>query len=191
MERSLELIVGLLGILKAGGAYVPLDPAYPKSGSRSCWRTRGRGAARRRSDCSTKLPARAADAMCAWIGTGQDSRALTVDQSKQQSTADNLAYVIYTSGSTGLPKGVEVRHRGHCASFVWGRLRGSLGGTQTLLHLAPISFSTQRLLKYGAHYYTAARCVLFPEKCRMPQSSEHGAIKKYRVSTLLVNGGAV
>ena len=40
VERSLEMVVGLLGILKAGGAYVPLDPAYPRSGSPSCWRTR-------------------------------------------------------------------------------------------------------------------------------------------------------
>ena len=40
LERSLELVVGLLGILKAGGAYVPLDPAYPRSGWPSCWRTR-------------------------------------------------------------------------------------------------------------------------------------------------------
>jgi non-ribosomal peptide synthetase component F len=100
---------------------------------------------------------------------------------RSQSTADDLAYVIYTSGSTGLPKGVEVRHRG-IARLLFGVDYAQLDATQTLLHLAPISFDAATFEVWGALLH-GGTCVLFPGK--VPDAAELGnVLKKYRVSTL-------
>ena len=112
MERSLELVVGLLGILKAGGAYVPLDPAYPRD--RLAFMV---------ADCRApivltqkllheKIPEHAGQTICldrAWetIAGTQDGEE-TLESGVE---AGNLAYTIYTSGSTGTPKGVLVTHQ--------------------------------------------------------------------------------
>ena len=109
VERSLEMVIGLLGILKAGGAYVPLDPGYPQE----------------------RLAYMLADSQVAVLLTQQrlvdslpqhstplvllDADSEHIAQQSQENpisgtNADNLAYVIYTSGSTGKPKGVLVSH---------------------------------------------------------------------------------
>jgi amino acid adenylation domain-containing protein len=110
VERSLEMVVGLLGILKAGGAYVPLDPAYP--GERIAFMLED-------SEVAVLLTQRPL------LETIPDSRAKVVvldtdwdeiakaqtDNPVHRVGAENLAYVIYTSGSTGKPKGVQIPHR--------------------------------------------------------------------------------
>ena len=123
LERSLEMVVGLLGILKAGGAYVPLDPSYPE----------------------TRLKMVMADSDVAWLLTSAHSRTnwprisriaagrslicLNNDWSQiathattnpiNQVQPTNLAYVIYTSGSTGKPKGVMTEHRAINNRLLW------------------------------------------------------------------------
>lgn len=110
VERSLDLIVGLLGILKAGGVYVPLDPAYPPD--RLAFMLADAAPAvlvthrQYRAQLSTATPLVLLDDDAAQLA--QQPR--TCPNSKV--TADNLAYVIYTSGSTGRPKGVLLEHRG-------------------------------------------------------------------------------
>ncbi len=110
VERSLEMVVGLLGILKAGGAYVPLDPAYPRD--RVAFMLED-------SEVPVLLTQRHL------LGSVPDSRAKVVvldsdwkEIAKEEAGnlvkqvgAKNLAYVIYTSGSTGKPKGVQIPHR--------------------------------------------------------------------------------
>nr|VFK53829.1 MAG: amino acid adenylation domain-containing protein [Candidatus Kentron sp. TC] len=111
VERSVEMIVGLLAILKAGGAYVPLDPEYPKDRLAFMAEDAGlkvllcHGATR---DRLPECPARILD---------MDTEAAAIagenpDNPAQLATSDNLAYVIYTSGSTGKPKGVMIEHEG-------------------------------------------------------------------------------
>jgi surfactin family lipopeptide synthetase C len=110
MDRSLEMVVGIIAILKAGGAYVPLDPAYPKErlavmledARPSVLLTQ-----RRRLD---SLPAHTARVICVdsdWELIERHS----ADNPDAQAAPENLAYVIYTSGSTGTPKGVMIEHR--------------------------------------------------------------------------------
>ena len=96
MERSLEMVVALLGVLKAGGAYLPLDPTYPEE----------------------RLQFIIDDAKPAVILTQEESTTDKTDQSRG-SNPDFIAYVIYTSGSTGKPKGVMVPHRGICNRLLW------------------------------------------------------------------------
>jgi amino acid adenylation domain-containing protein len=126
VERSVEMMVGLLGILKAGGAYVPIDPQHP----------RGRAAAMlAHAKVHLLLTQRALLEHCA----GSEVAMLCLDEelpqigappiSNPQSVlrADNLAYVIYTSGSTGQPKGVRISHRSAVNYLCWARdtyLRG-------------------------------------------------------------------
>jgi amino acid adenylation domain-containing protein len=110
LERSVEMIVGILAILKAGGAYVPLDPTYPAerlafllddSGAHVCLTTRS---------FLEQHPAHNVASVCL------DADGEVIDAQPEHNPAgtsgpDNLAYVIYTSGSTGKPKGVMVTHR--------------------------------------------------------------------------------
>jgi amino acid adenylation domain-containing protein len=127
MERSLEMVVGLLGVLKGGGAYVPLDPAYPKERlafmledtQARVLLTQQRLMAEliedrgskiedgdsRSSILNSRIHVVCLDADWKVIARESEKNPLTA------ATADNLAYIIYTSGSTGKPKGVMTQHR--------------------------------------------------------------------------------
>jgi amino acid adenylation domain-containing protein len=110
MERSLEMMVGILGIIKAGGAYVPLDPDYPAERLATMLK-------------DANAPVLLTQRRLAKATPGYDVRVLCLDsewetvagESEENPvnnvTGDNLVYVIYTSGSTGTPKGVMVQHR--------------------------------------------------------------------------------
>ncbi|MBI5032798.1 MAG: amino acid adenylation domain-containing protein [Chloroflexi bacterium] len=112
MERSVEMLVGLLGILKAGGAYVPLDPNYPRErlefmldDSRAPLLLTQTHLASR---FTRQIP-------CKIICLDVESERISQESNgnvESGVTPENLAFVIYTSGSTGKPKGVEVLHRG-------------------------------------------------------------------------------
>ena len=110
VERSLDMVVGLLGILKAGGAYVPLDPAYPherlafmlEDAEVSVLLTQSR-LVERLPESSARLVSLDTD----WHAIAQEGAENPANKAKPE----NLAYVIYTSGSTGKPKGVQIPHR--------------------------------------------------------------------------------
>jgi len=109
LERSLEMVVALLGILKAGGAYVPLDPAYPRDRIQHVLEDAHIHLLVTQSDLRKQLPARA-ETICL------DPQWNSLDGQSGESVAaavrsSNLAYAIYTSGSTGKPKGVQLEHR--------------------------------------------------------------------------------
>jgi surfactin family lipopeptide synthetase C len=141
VERSLELVVGLLGILKAGGAFVPLDPDYP--GDRLAFMLQD--AAVRvlltQAHLTASLPAhqsRIVQLDSDWPSIAEESR----DGLRNAVTAEQLAYMIYTSGSTGTPKGVMIEHGGlvqHCVDC-----RGVYGLTSRdrVLQFASLSFDT-------------------------------------------------
>jgi len=120
VERSLEMIIGLLGILKAGGAYVPLDPAYPQERlmfmladaqvrvllTQSLFAERIGQLIPQYSKQKLNIVYLDGD----WGLIEQASK----DNVRAETRPENLAYVIYTSGSTGKPKGVLLEHRGLC-----------------------------------------------------------------------------
>lgn len=110
VERSLEMLVGLLGILKAGGAYVPLDPDYPQERLAYSLNDSQVSVLLTQHKLLASLPESQAKVVCL------DSDLDRIHEQSQENpnsgvTPDNLAYVIYTSGSTGNPKGVLVRHQ--------------------------------------------------------------------------------
>jgi amino acid adenylation domain-containing protein len=109
MERSIEMITGMLGILKAGGAYVPLDPEYPAQ--RLSYMIEDAGVRVLLSQARLAQTLLAHGATVLYLDAdGESIGAEARDDLEYTATAENPAYVIYTSGSTGTPKGVVITH---------------------------------------------------------------------------------
>ncbi|HJX28283.1 MAG TPA: condensation domain-containing protein, partial [Thermoanaerobaculia bacterium] len=130
MDRSMEVIVAILGVLKAGGAYVPLDPSWPEE---------RRALILADTEARVVLPLREG-------GTGTVRAPLPEDG---EIDSIGLAYVMYTSGSTGRPKGVEVSHQA-VARLVRGATGARLGPGETLLLHSPLTFDASTLEIWGA-----------------------------------------
>jgi amino acid adenylation domain-containing protein len=109
VERSFEMVVGILGILKAGGAYLPIDPVYPKDRLSFMLEDAGAPILLTHSSLAVELP----EHQMKVVYFDKDSAELDREPEtnpKNIATPDDLAYVIYTSGSTGKPKGTRVTH---------------------------------------------------------------------------------
>jgi amino acid adenylation domain-containing protein len=138
VERSLEMMVGLLGILKAGAAYVPIDPGSPAERLRHVVADSAAPVLLSQGSLLGRLP-RLENCRVIELESlaGADHPS---PNPPPQSRPDDLAYVIYTSGSTGKPKGVMVEHRGvaaHCADF---RERHRLTAADRVLLMAAFHF---------------------------------------------------
>ena len=109
VERSIDMVVGLLGILKAGGAYLPIDPTYPPERLSFMLEDASAPVLVTWHTIAANLPIGHARLVCLDTDAavlGQQS----TDEPASTATATDLAYVIYTSGSTGRPKGVQITH---------------------------------------------------------------------------------
>ncbi|SFH30723.1 amino acid adenylation domain-containing protein [Nitrosospira sp. Nsp14] len=109
VERSIDMIVGLLGVLKAGGAYVPLDPEYPPERLKYMVEDSAIGMLLTQSHIRASIPCPPG---CEALELDRvDVSSETASNPQVCMHPDSLAYVIYTSGSTGKPKGVGLSHR--------------------------------------------------------------------------------
>jgi aspartate racemase len=139
VERSLEMVVGLLGILKAGGAYVPLDPQYPKQRLAFFLDDAQVSVLLTQQRLVTDLPEHGARVVCLDV----DAETIWTQSAENPVsgvTAANLAYVIYTSGSTGKPKGVMISHHGLCNRLLWGHEAYGLTDSDRCLQVLSLSF---------------------------------------------------
>ena len=110
LERSLELVIALLGVLEAGGAYVPLDPAYPSERLAFMVEDAGLSLLVTQRSLDARLPADGLPRL--WLGPGGEDLSEPGPEAPAPGVEEgHAAYVIYTSGSTGRPKGVVVEHR--------------------------------------------------------------------------------
>ena len=118
VERSFEMVVGILGILKAGGAYIPLDPSYPKERLAFMLEDTKAPVLLTQKRLVENLPEHGGRVVC----IDKDSAEITQQSNENPAssiTSGNLAYVIYTSGSAGKPKGVAITHRSLVALLSW------------------------------------------------------------------------
>jgi amino acid adenylation domain-containing protein len=140
MERSLDLVITLLGVLKTGGAYVPLDPFLPRE--RLAWMMEDSGAVAvvTVSRWLEALPAgAAAQAVC--LDLQQEALARQPgDRPSSVVSPESLAYVIFTSGSTGRPKGVMNRHGAVGNRMLWMREAFTVTEEDRILQKTPFSF---------------------------------------------------
>ncbi|MCI5116360.1 MAG: amino acid adenylation domain-containing protein [Candidatus Electrothrix sp. LOE1_4_5] len=162
IDRSLDMLIGLLGILKAGGAYLPLDPTYPSARLSFMLEDAGVGVLLTQQKWLDKL-----SDMSAGTLTCLDSQWKTIAQESKNNlekklNSDNLIYVIYTSGSTGRPKGVQITHRA-LVNFLYA-MRQSVGLSKEdiLLAVTTLSFDIAGLELYlplitGAQIILASR----------------------------------
>ncbi len=109
VERSPEMLVGILGILKAGGAYVPIDPTYPQERLAFILEDTRTSILLTQHRLLDRLPVHNAQTIC--LDTNWDIAQESEENPTWKICAENLAYIIYTSGSTGKPKGVQVTHQ--------------------------------------------------------------------------------
>jgi amino acid adenylation domain-containing protein len=136
MQRSLELVIGLLGILKAGGAYVPIDPTYPRERIEFMLEDSGLLAlVTERSLVAELPPSKARTVLLDEPGAGG-----LPAPPRDHFSPENLAYVIYTSGSTGQPKGVQIEHRAVVNFLDSMRRTPGLQADDAVLALTTLSF---------------------------------------------------
>ncbi len=139
LERSIEMVVALLGILKAGGAYVPLDPEYPKERLFLMVQDAQLPVLLTQEHLVGRLPESSAKVIC----LDRDRQVLAAESVENLPTVvtpENLAYVIYTSGSTGQPKGAMNTHQGICNRLLWMQEAYQLTDADRVLQKTPFSF---------------------------------------------------
>ncbi|MBW4561039.1 MAG: amino acid adenylation domain-containing protein [Mojavia pulchra JT2-VF2] len=166
LERSLEMIVGLLGILKAGGAYLPLDPSYPQERLNLMLEDAKVSVLLTQQQFLERLGKVAVSVVC----LDKDRKAIACQSQEDPRccvTFDNLAYVIYTSGSTGKPKGVLIQHQG-LANLAAAQIEVfNLQPSNRILQFASLSFDAAifeivMALQTGASLYLAKKESLLP-----------------------------
>ncbi len=182
VERSVEMVVGLLAILKAGGAYVPLDPEYPQDRLAYMIEDSGITLLLSQQSLLPMLPAAGAqvialDQASDWLdGYSTESLAVNIH-------ALNLAYVIYTSGSTGKPKGAGNSHRALVNRLCWMQQAYGLDAGDAVLQKTPFSFDVS-VWEFFWPLMTGARLVVAaPGEHREPARLIE-TIGRYAISTL-------
>ena len=188
-ERSIEMVVALLGVVKAGGAYVPLDPQYPQERLAFMLQDAGIGVLLTQSHLAEAGIGRLAGHQTRVVEIEKESEQISqrmVENPAVAAMADNLAYVMYTSGSTGTPKGVAVTHRG-VTRLVCKTNYASFAADEVFLQLAPASFDASTFEIWGA-LLNGARLAIMPDG--QASLAEIGAaLREYQVTTMWLTAG--
>ena len=162
MERSVEMVIGLLGILKAGGAYVPLDPSFPRERLAYMIQDLQVPFLLTQQSQSGELPIHSAQMICLdtdWATIAQESS----ENLEHRATSSDLAYILYTSGSTGKPKGVAIHHRALTNFLLSMEKRPGLTTEDVLLSVTTLSFDIAGLELY-LPLITGAKVVVLPRE---------------------------
>ena len=175
LERSLEMVIGLLAILKAGGAYVPLDPAYPVARVAFMLEDAAAHLVLTQQALSETLPAGGLER----VRLDADLPAIARESAENlpnQASGKNLAYVIYTSGSTGTPKGVAIEHHSTVAFLSWARKLFSDAELAGVLASTSICFDLS-VFELFAPLVWGGKVILVQDALGLPQLPAAGEVK--------------
>lgn len=181
VERSIEMVVGILAILKAGGAYLPIDPSYPKERITFMLEDTQVPLLLTQARLRESLPELQATVICIDSETERISEA--VENPKCRAVPENLAYVIYTSGSTGRPKGVAVTHA-NAVHSTFARIAYYGNAIPRFLLLSSFAFDSSVAGLFGT-LCCGGRLILPAEGSQSDLSVLAGIIQRHAVSHLL------
>jgi amino acid adenylation domain-containing protein len=182
VDRSTDMVIGILGILKAGGAYVPLDAALPSDRLHFMLTDTQVSILLTQSWLVEKLPRSQAKMLCLdqplplapklhalnpqFLGKLAGSSSELKD-ARATVTADNLAYVIYTSGSTGTPKGVLLTHRGLCNVVAAQQQVFHLSHSSRILQFSSLSFDAS-IFEIALAFGAGSTLYIPPQSAQLP-----------------------
>ncbi|MCJ8174436.1 amino acid adenylation domain-containing protein [Clostridium botulinum] len=179
VERSLEMIVGIMGILKAGGAYLPIDPNYPKERIEYMLK-----------DSESKILLSKHDLVQTiefdgHIGDLYDEILFSKDSSNlyKINNSTNLAYIIYTSGTTGKPKGAMIEHKSLVNRLNWMQKKYPISEKDTILQKTTYTFDVSVWEILWWSLVGAKVCMLSPNAEKDPMKIIE-TIDKYEVTTM-------
>ena len=185
MDRSLEMVIGILGVLKSGGGYVPIDPGYPRSRIGYMLSDSGVGLVLTGSDQAIDLIASDSSSSDSieCIELSNLGSGYSVENPGVELSSANIAYVIYTSGSTGLPKGVAVSHAGILNRLQWMQSEYGLSELDSVLQKTPFSFDVSVWEFLWPLMVGSRLVVLKPEGHKDPRYINE-VIDTHRITTL-------
>ncbi|PCK09264.1 MAG: non-ribosomal peptide synthetase, partial [Alteromonadaceae bacterium] len=188
VDRSLDMLVGILAILKSGGAYVPIDPTLPEDRVRYILEDSGVNILLSQKSVAQRLEDMQLSDECKIVFIDEPTlfenyRAENVDPSVIRLNTSHLAYVIYTSGSTGRPKGVLIEHRnvGRLFDAADKDFTFSASDTWTLFHSYAFDFSVWEI--WGALFY-GGRLVVVPKNIAKSSDEFYQMVSKENVTVL-------
>ncbi len=185
VERSMDMIAGVLGILQAGGVYVPLDPQYPAERLAFMLDDTRAPVLLTQEPLRDRLPAGNAQVLLldAQEGEDRDDESGAVAAYGSEPVAENLGYVIYTSGSTGRPKGISLS-QGALRNLIDWHLATLLGGARTL-QFASLSFDAS-FHEMFACWGSGGTLVVVPEELRRDLVALAGLLVDQRIEKAIL-----
>jgi amino acid adenylation domain-containing protein len=186
IERSLEMIAGLLGILKAGGAYLPLDPGYPAERLAYMVSDAGAPVVLTQAAVADRLPG-GAQRVVVLDGSAEAIAAQPLSAPVSGAGPDNLAYVIYTSGSTGQPKGAMGTHRALVNRLQWedGAGAGEIYAQKSTLNVIDALWEVFMPLIHGGRVAVVEAAASKDPRLLAAALGRHGVTRVMLVPSLL------
>ena len=183
VERSLEMVVGVLGISQGRRRLRPLDPRYPKERLAFMLQDTQAPVLLTQQRLVSGLPEHQARDGVDWTATGGPSHGEAADDLIDGAAAANLAYVIFTSGSTGTPKGVAMPHRPLVNLIEWQRCQSSSGPGQRTLQFTTLSFDVA-FQEIFATWCVGGTLVLISEETRSDFTGLPGVLASQNIDRL-------
>ena len=179
VERSLEMMIGILGILKAGGAFVPLDPAYPRDRLAFMIEDSGIEVLLTHERLLDVLPPYGGKI----VNLDRSGKPYSDENLDSGATPQNTAYVIYTSGSTGTPKGVVLAHRGLCNLVNAQKRVFNVTAASRVLQFSALSFDAS-VWEFALALAGGATLVLAPREDLLPGESLSSLLREQAITTV-------
>ncbi|MBA3283748.1 MAG: amino acid adenylation domain-containing protein, partial [Nitrosopumilus sp.] len=182
LDRSLEMLICILGVLKSGGAYLPLDPNYPAERISFMLNDSKSNLLLMNQDSIKRMPGgfkgKIIDVNCVL-----KLKNLAIENPEIVTKSSNLAYVIYTSGTSGKPKGVAISHRAICNHMVWMRKEYTYKPTDVFVQKTPFSFDAS-VWEFFMPLLVGAKLILAPQDTHASSERMIQLIKKHSISVL-------